>query len=207
MQIFKPLITAIDTFLREPLLNTKRAPHVRDSVDVKRWMILVVMALMPCTIWAIWNNGLQAYVWSSNNGALLQEYLEASTSFSGYFSFCFSEGRWWVFILKGLRIFLPVLIISYGVGGLIEAIFAGIRGKEMSEGFLVSGLLFALILPPTIPYWMVALGVGFGLLLSKEIFGGTGMNIVNPALLCRALLFFSFPSKFTSNFVIFYPAQ
>lgn len=195
----RPFASAMDSFLYEPLIRTSHPPHIRDSVDLKRWMILVIFALVPAIIWAIWNTGMQSYVYGSKDPALLADYFLSSKSISAYFSFAFSEGHWWIILQKGLLAFLPVLIISYLVGGLWEGLFACIRGHEISEGFLVTGALFALILPSTIPYWMVALGVSVGVILGKELFGGTGMNILNPALTCRVFLFFSFPSKMTGE--------
>lgn len=193
----RPLIQAADTFLYEPLANTHTAPYIRDSVDIKRWMILVVIALLPAIFMAIWNTGLQSIVYSSANPTLMQEYLAASTSFSGYFDFV--KGRVGSILLEGCKIFLPVVAISYGVGGLCEALFACVRKHEINEGFLVTGILYPLVLPPTIPYWMVAVGVAAGVILGKEIFGGTGMNIMNPALMCRAFLFFAYPARMTGN--------
>lgn len=193
----RPLIQALDTFLYEPLANTKTAPYIRDSVDIKRWMILVVIALLPAIFMAIWNTGLQSLVYSSGNATLMHEYLEASTSFSGYFNFV--SGRVGSILLEGAKIFLPVVAISYAVGGACEALFACVRRHEINEGFLVTGILYPLILPPTIPYWMVAVGVAAGVVLGKEIFGGTGMNIMNPALMCRAFLFFAYPSRMSGT--------
>lgn len=193
----RPLIQALDTFLYEPLANAQTAPFIRDSVDIKRWMILVVVALLPAIFMAIWNTGLQSLVYSSGNAGLMHEYLAASTSFSGYFSFV--QGRVGAILWEGAKIFLPVAFISYAVGGLCEALFAVIRRHEINEGFLVTGILYPLVLPPTIPYWMVAVGVIAGVILGKEIFGGTGMNIMNPALMCRAFLFFAYPGRMSGN--------
>ncbi|MCB1212933.1 MAG: NADH:ubiquinone reductase (Na(+)-transporting) subunit B [Chlamydiia bacterium] len=197
---FRPLISAADTFLYEAPCVTKGAPHIRDAVDLKRWMSVVILALLPCILVAIWNSGLQLVVYSSGDYKLMNEYLQASMSLSGYFDFAFQEGRWMTILKEGLLTFLPVMIISYAVGGLVEGFFACIRRHEIAEGFLVTGMLYPLVLPPTIPYWMVAVGVAVGVILSKELFGGTGMNIMNPALCCRAFLFFTFPGRM-SGFV------
>lgn len=196
---FRPLVEALDNFLYEPLLNTKKGPHIRDAVDVKRWMMIVVFALIPCILAAIWNTGLQSYVFSSGNYKLMDEYLASSHSFDSYFNFAFKDNRYLTIIQQGLAALLPIVLISYLVGGLCEALFAVVRGHELTEGFLVTGILYALILPPTIPYWMVAFGVAAGVILSKEVFGGSGMNIVNPALACRAFLFFTFPGKMSGD--------
>ncbi len=195
----RPLVSAADTFFYEAPMTTRRYPHVRDAVDLKRWMVLVVISLIPCILMAIWNTGLQQLVYDSGNFELMNQYLQASTSWDGYWDFCFSDGRWGEIIGLGAMAFLPVVVISYVVGGLWEGIFAVIRRHEIAEGFLVTGILYALILPPTIPYWMVAVGVSFGVIVGKELFGGTGMNILNPALTCRIFLFFTFPGKMTGS--------
>lgn len=196
---FRRLVSAGDTFLYEAPLNTTRAPHIRDAMDIKRWMMLVVFALIPCILMAIWNTGIQKFVYASGNYKLMDEFFTSSESLDAYFNFAAKDNRFLTIIQLGLMAFLPVVFISYAVGGLWEAIFAIIRDHEISEGFLVTGILYALILPPTIPYWMVAVGVSVGIVLSKEVFGGSGMNIVNPALACRAFLFFTFPGKMSGD--------
>ena len=195
----KPLVSANDTFLYEAPINTRHAPHIRDAIDVKRWMILVVVALIPCILMAIWNTGLQKLVYASGDYQLMNEYLAAGQSFDDYIAFAMKGNRYLTIIQEGLLVFLPIVLISYLVGGFWEALFAILRRHEISEGFLVTGILYALILPPTIPYWMVAVGVSSGVILSKEVFGGSGMNIVNPALACRAFLFFTFPGRMSGN--------
>ena len=195
----RPLASAVDAFCYEVPINTKRAPFVRDAVDIKRWMVLVVIALIPVILMAIWNTGLQKMVYTSGSSSLMHEYLTASQSFKGYFDFAFSHGRYLTILKLGSLAFFPVAIISYAVGGLCEGIIASFRGHEIAEGFLVTGILYPLVLPPTIPYWMVALGVMFGVIIGKELFGGTGMNILNPALTARAFLFFTFPGKMTGD--------
>jgi len=193
----KPIFSAIDSFLRRVSTPTRCGPHIRDALDIKRIMILVVIALTPCILVAIWNSGLQSFVYSKGDAQVFAAYLEASKSFSGYFQF--AAQHWRPVLYEGLLIFLPLVLISYTVGGLWEGFFAIVRGHEIAEGFLVTGILYALILPPTIPYWMAALGVSFGVVISKELFGGTGMNILNPALTCRAFLYFSFPTYMTGS--------
>ncbi|PCI95551.1 NADH:ubiquinone reductase (Na(+)-transporting) subunit B [Candidatus Aerophobetes bacterium] len=195
----QPLFTALDTFSREAPISTTTGPHIRDSVDLKRWMMLVVFALVPCIIMAIWNTGVQTYVFGSSDYTLVQKYMQASHSLKGYFSFVFSNGHYLSILKLGCMAFIPVMIISYLIGGLWEGLFAVIRGHEISEGFLVTGILYALVLPPSIPYWMVAVGVSAGVVIGKELFGGTGMNILNPALTARCFLFFTFPTKMTGN--------
>lgn len=195
----RPLASAVDAFCYEAPVNTKRSPFIRDAIDLKRWMMLVVIALLPVILMAIWNTGLQKMVYGSGDASLMKEYLSASQSFKGYFDFVGKEGRAFAILKFGMGAFIPVMIISYLVGGLCEGIIACLRGHEIAEGFLVTGMLYPLILPPTIPYWMVAFGVAFGVIIGKELFGGTGMNILNPALTCRAFLFFTFPGKMTGD--------
>ncbi len=195
----RPLIQAGDTFLYEAPTVTSKGPHIRDAVDVKRWMTIVVLALIPCILMAIWNTGIQSYVYSSGDYRLMNEFLSAGNSFTDYFNFALKDGRLWTILKLGLYAFIPIVIITYMVGGLCEALFAVVRGHDISEGFLVTGILYALILPPTIPYWMTAVGVAAGVILGKEIFGGSGMNIVNPALTCRAFLFFAFPGRMSGD--------
>ncbi len=189
-KFLEPLIEAIDTFLFETSQATQDGPHVRDGVDLKRIMALVVIALTPCILMAIWNTGLQKLVYTSSDLTLYKNFIEQP-----YFTF--AAAHWKNILLYGLGAFLPIMIISYVAGGLFEVLFACVRRHPISEGFLVTGMLYALILPPTLPYWMVFLGAGVGVVLSKELFGGTGYNILNPALVCRCFLYFTFPTKMT----------
>lgn len=202
LERWRPLAAALDHFIYEARIKTTRSPHIRDMIDLKRWMVIVVISLLPCTLMAIWNTGLHQWVYSSFDPKLMADYLSASESLSGYFAFAFKGGHYLTILKEGLRAFLPILIISYVVGGFWEIVFAIVRRHEISEGFLVTGILFALILPSTIPYWMVAVGVSAGVVIGKEIFGGTGMNVLNPALVCRAFLFFAFPTKMTGDVFI-----
>ncbi len=195
----RPLITATDTFLYEAPLNTIKRPHIRDAIDVKRWMVIVVFALIPCILWALWNTGLQTFVYSSGDYKLMNEYLSGSSTLQGYLDFVAKDNRYLTILKLGFLALLPLTIISYAVGGFWEGVFACARGHEISEGFLVTGILYVLILPSTIPYWMAAVGVSVGVILAKEVFGGSGMNIVNPALACRAFLFFTFPGKMSGD--------
>ncbi len=166
----KALLSGIDTFLRRPSNVTQRAPHVRDATDLKRFMMLVVVGLIPCTLFGIWNTGSNAYLSIGYQSTFYEAFLE------------------------GLLHVLPLIIISYTAGGICETIFAQARKHEIAEGFLVTGLLYPLICPATIPWWIFIIGIVFGVIIGKEVFGGTGMNIVNPALLSRAFLFFAYPA-------------
>lgn len=172
---FYPLFEANETFLFSPPDVTKSAPHVRDALDMKRLMSIVVLAILPCFLFGTYNVGLQI---AAASGA-------AANPLS-----CF---------LWGLRQVLPIVAVSYAVGGAWEVLFSLIRRHEINEGFLVTGLLFPLTLPPTIPLWMVAVGVSFGVVIGKEIFGGTGMNVLNPALTARALVFFAYPAAMSGD--------
>lgn len=195
----RALIQANDTFLYEAPVNTTKAPHIRDAIDVKRWMFIVVLAVLPCYLFAIWNTGLQSFVYSSGDFHLLNEYLSGARSFEGYLAFAAKDDRYLSIIWEGLALVLPLTLLVYLVGGLWEVLFATVRGHEISEGFLVTGILIVLILPSTIPYWMAAVGVSVGVVLGKEIFGGSGMNIVNPALAARCFLFFTFPGRMSGE--------
>lgn len=193
-----PLWEAHDTLLFTPGQTTTGTTHVRDGVDLKRIMFTVVIALLPCIFMAFYNTGYQA------NAAIS----------SGYGVVAFNSWQTWLFTSLGFQHdptsfvanfvygglhFLPVFIVCFTVGGTIEAIFAITRGHEINEGFLVTGTLFPLTLPPTIPLWQVALGIAFGVLIGKEVFGGTGMNILNPALTGRAFLFFAYPAQISGD--------
>lgn len=172
-----PVYEAADTFLYTPGHRTQSGPHVRDGIDLKRMMIMVVIALIPCTLFGMWNIGFQHWrattegAWGASPADV--NHLEA--------------------ILYGAWKFLPIYAVTIAVGGTLEAIFSLIRKHEINEGFLVTSLLFPLTLPPDIPLWQVAVGIAFGVIVGKEIFGGTGMNILNPALTARIFLYFAYP--------------
>ena len=166
---------AFETFLFVPNTVTKRGAHARDCVDLKRVMIMVVLALVPAMLFGIWNTGYQH-----------------SLAF----------GLDWGFgdiVLYGLVKVLPLYVVAYLVGLGIEFVSAQIQGHEVNEGYLVSGMLIPLIVPVDVPLWMLAIAVAFAVIIGKEVFGGTGMNIWNPALLTRAFLFFSYPSKMSGD--------
>ncbi len=162
---FAPAFTGIDTFLFVPNHTTKKGAHIRDGVDLKRVMITVVIALLPALIFGMWNIGFQ------NMGD--------GHSFWDYFSF-------------GAIRMLPMILVSYGVGLGIEFAYAIFRGHEVNEGYLVTGLLIPMIMPIDFPLWMLAVSVVFAVIIGKEAFGGTGMNILNPALIARAFALFSY---------------
>lgn len=194
-----PLVEAMDTFLYEVDFKAIARPFIRDGIDIKRWMIIVVIALFPCTFMAIWNTGVQDFVYGSSDYMLVQEYFTASKSFSSYIEFVFKDYRFLSILKSGAFLFLPILLISYAVGGFWEVLFSCIRKHPINEGLLVTGLLYPLTLPASTPYWMVAVGISFGIIIGKEIFGGTGMNILNPALTGRAFLYFAFPAYLSGS--------
>ena len=180
-----PAFSAIHTFLYTPNETTHGGTHVKAADDLKRTMNTVILALIPCLMCGMFNAGYQHY-------AALGEIERVSSFFSSVF--------WsWDNLVIGLWKVLPLVVISYGVGLGIEFIFAIIKGHEVEEGYLVTGMLVPLIVPVDTPLWMLAVAVAFGVVLGKEVFGGTGMNILNPALTIRAFLFFAYPTWMTGD--------
>ena len=172
-----PLFEAVDTFLFTSGETPRCAPFVRDAADLKRVMCMVIVALLPAVLFGIYNTGYQAILASGKVPATMEA------------------------MGLGAGIVLPIILVSYLAGGFWEVLFACVRRRTISEGFLVTGLLFALTLPATIPLWQVAVGVSFGVVIGKEVFGGTGMNLVNPALAGRAFLFFAYPASLSGDAV------
>ena len=170
-------VDAFDTFLRVPGTVPSKGAHVRDAVDLKRIMIIVVVALIPAALFGMWNVGYQHCLATGETWGLFQNF--------------------WYGFLK----VLPLYIVAYVVGLGIEFASAQIRNEEVNEGYLVSGMLIPLIVPVDVPLWTLAIAVAFAVLFGKEVFGGTGMNFLNPALLCRAFLFFAYPSKMSGSSV------
>ena len=177
---FAPAINAFDTFLFTPNHTTKKGAHIRDVVDLKRTMITVVLALIPALLFGMWNTGAQY---------LYQEMGLANVT----------DVPFWDAFIEGAILVTPLIIVSYVVGLTIEFIFAIYRGHEVNEGYLVTGLLIPMIFPVDIPLWMLAISVAFAVLIGKEAFGGTGMNILNPALTARAFAFFAYPLYMSGN--------
>lgn len=194
-----PFYEAADTFLYTPGEVTHADSHVRDGMDLKRMMITVVLALQPCILMALYNTGLQASLAYESMGIpgtgdwhiWLAHALGLSFQSSDVLS-CFAIGAIY---------FVPIQIVTTAAGGLCEAIFAVARKHEINEGFLVTSTLFPLILPPLIPLWQVAIGIIFGVVIGKEIFGGVGMNFLNPALTGRAFLYFAYPAQISGDAV------
>jgi Na+-transporting NADH:ubiquinone oxidoreductase subunit B len=166
---------AFETFLFVPDKVTFTGTHIRDSMDMKRTMTVVILALFPPLLFSMYNTGYQHFLSMGETGSL-----------------------WQLFGFGFLRI-LPLLIVSYVTGLAIEFIFAQVRGHEVNEGFLVSGMLIPLVMPVDVPLWMVSVSTAFAVVIGKEVFGGTGMNVLNPALTARAFLFFAYPSEMTGD--------
>lgn len=189
-----PLYEATDSFLFSTTRSTRGAPHVRDAIDLKRIMIMVIVALIPCTLMAFWNTGYQANrilveLGASPEGwrgAIMQQVGVDPDSFISNF-------------IHGALYFLPIYLVIVIVGSIWEAIFNIIRGHEFSEAFLVTSLLLPLTLPPTIPLWQVAIGISFGVVFAKEVFGGVGKNFMNPALAARAFIYFAYPAQMSGD--------
>ena len=175
---------AFETFAFTPNTVTKRGSHVRDAVDMKRAMITVVIALLPALLFGMWNTGYQTSLtaewWPYEQG---------------------SAASWWYCLWFGFLRMLPLIVVSYVVGLGIEFMFAQIRHHEVNEGYLVTGLIIPMIVPVTTPLWQLALAVAFAVVLGKEVFGGSGMNFLNPALVARAFLFFSYPTHMSGDSV------
>ena len=193
-----PLWDAPDTFLYTPGDVTQVAPHVRDALDMKRLMITVVIALAGCIYMALYNTGYQANLAIAAGAAPLDVWQTRAIEAMGL---PFTPDDLWACLVHGALYFVPVLVVTFAVGGFWEALFSVVRGHEVNEGLMVTGMLFPLILPATVPLWQVALGISFGVVVGKEIFGGTGMNILNPALTARAFLFFAYPVELLGDAV------
>ncbi len=172
---FHSTFDAFETFLFVPDRVTHTGSHIRDALDMKRTMSMVIIALIPTLLFGIWNTGYQYY---------LSQGIPAG---------------FWEMVWTGFLKVLPIIIVSYVTGLSIEFAFAQSRGHEVNEGFLVSGMLIPLVMPVNIPLWMVAVATAFAVIIGKEAFGGTGMNVFNPALLARAFIFFAYPGDITGD--------
>lgn len=195
-KLFYPLYEMADTFLFTPGEVSREASHVRDSLDLKRLMSFVVVALLPCIFMAFYNTGRQANlaIASSESIGPLDTWRTGIMDSVGYDPNSLISN-----LMHGGLYFLPVYIVCVAAGGIWEVIFAMVRKHEVNEGFLVTSMLIPLTLPPTIPLWQVAIGTMFGVVIGKEVFGGTGKNFLNPALVARAFLYFAYPAEITGN--------
>ena len=198
LEALYPLYEANDTFLFTPGEVTSGASHVRDGLDLKRIMVTVVLALLGCVYMAMYNTGYQANLAISHGALPLANW---QSNVFQEFGWTFTPDSVSACIAHGALYYLPVLLVTFAVGGAWEVLFASVRRHEVNEGFLVTGMLFPLVLPVTIPLWQVALGISFGVVIGKEIFGGTGMNVLNPALTARAFVFFAYPAEMSGNSV------
>ncbi len=192
-----PLYEAIDTFIFSPSTRTSTNSHVRDALDLKRMMLWVVIALVPAVLMALYNTGYQANLAIAKLSSFEMTNWQQSVVVA--LGMDFNPDNFFGNVLHGALYFFPVYIITLAVGGFWETLFAAVRKHEIAEGFLVSSLLFPLILPPDIPYWQVAIGISFGVVIGKEVFGGVGMNILNVALTSRAFLFFAYPAQISGD--------
>ncbi len=190
---FYALYEMVDTFIYSPSDVTRGSPHVRDALDLKRLMSYVVVATLPCIFVALWNTGFQA------NQAIAELGLGTVGGWRGAVMDVFGVGHdpasLYDNLWHGFLYFLPIYVVTLAVGGTWEVLFAAVRNHEINEGFLVTSMLYTLILPASTPLWQVALGISFGVVIGKEVFGGTGKNFLNPALTGRAFLYFAYPAS------------
>ncbi|HIL93722.1 MAG TPA: NADH:ubiquinone reductase (Na(+)-transporting) subunit B, partial [Cycloclasticus sp.] len=185
----------VDTFLYTPKDVTAGNIHVRDAIDLKRVMTYVFIAALPCVIMAMWNTGHLANVAMADIGMTsLDTWRGMVTNLVGY-----DADSILACMVHGAMYYVPIYLVTLIVGGVWEIIFAIVRGHEVNEGFFVTSMLFSLILPATTPLWQVALGISFGVVIGKEVFGGTGKNFLNPALTGRAFLFFAYPAQMSGD--------
>ncbi|MDY7217988.1 NADH:ubiquinone reductase (Na(+)-transporting) subunit B [Denitrificimonas sp. JX-1] len=194
------LYEAVDTILYRPNSVTKTTSHVRDGVDLKRIMITVWLCAFPAMFFGMWNVGYQANLVFADNPELLAAQEGWRIALTGMLA-GFDPTSIWDNIIQGATWFVPIYMTAFVVGGIWEVLFASVRGHEINEGFFVTSILFALILPPSIPLWQVAMGISFGVVIAKEVFGGTGKNFLNPALAGRAFLFFAYPAQLSGDSV------
>jgi Na+-transporting NADH:ubiquinone oxidoreductase subunit B len=191
------LFEAADTFALTPSSVTKGSTHVRDALDLKRMMMLVIIAMLPCIFMAMYNTGLQANLGiDPAKAASLEGWRHDVMRFAGI---GYSPESFWASLFHGSLYFLPLYVVTMIVGIAWEVLFAIVRRHEVNEGFFVTGMLFPLICPPTLPLWEAALGISFGVVVAKEVFGGTGMNFINPALAARAFVFFAYPGDISGD--------
>ena len=194
------LYEAADTFFYRPASVTRTTAHVRDGLDLKRMMITVWLCTFPAMFFGMWNIGYQANSIYAVNPDLLAAQTDWRIALISLFA-GFNPGSLWDNFIHGAAYFLPIYLVTFAVGGFWEVLFASVRKHEVNEGFFVTSVLFALICPPSIPLWQVALGISFGVVVGKEVFGGTGKNFLNPALTGRAFLFFAYPAQISGDAV------
>ena len=181
LEKWHPMFESFTTLAFTPAIVTQKGSHIRDGVDLKRTMITVIMAMVPCLLFGIYNTGHWEMVAAAGDRSL---------------DFWANGGAKF---MAGLWVVLPLIVVSYGVGLAIEFVFGFLRGHSLHEGFLVSGMLIPLVMPADVPLWMVGVATAFAVIIGKEIFGGTGMNILNVALTARAFLFFAYPTSMSGD--------
>jgi Na+-transporting NADH:ubiquinone oxidoreductase subunit B len=197
LEHYQAIFEMLDTLLYSPSDVSRRAPHVRDAINLKRVMGLVVVGVLPCALVGMWNTGHQA------NLAMVELGLDPPGDWRGAVMAMLGVGHDPSSIgaatFYGLLYFLPIYLVTLMAGGFWEVLFAGVRNHEVNEGFFVTSILYALTLPATTPLWQVALGISFGVVIAKEVFGGTGKNFMNPALAGRAFLYFAYPVEMSGE--------
>ncbi len=199
LERFHAVYEMVDTLFYSPPDTARGSPHVRDALDLKRVMILVVFAVTPCALYGMWNTGFQA------NTAMAAMGVAGIEGWRGAMLPLFGAGydpaSLYDCLVHGFLYFLPIYVVTMAAGGFWEVLFSAVRNHEVNEGFFVTSMLYALILPATIPLWQVALGISFGVVIGKEVFGGTGKNFLNPALVGRAFLYFAYPVQISGDAV------
>jgi len=196
---FEAIYEMVDTLFYSPADVTRSSPHVRDAIDLKRVMITVVFAATPCALIGMWNVGFQAHTAMASLGI---EWVEGwRGSMMALLGAGYDPASVYDNFIHGLLYFLPIYIVTMAAGGFWEVLFASVRNHEVNEGFFVTSFLYTLILPATTPLWQVALGISFGVVIGKEVFGGTGKNFLNPALVGRAFLYFAYPVQLSGDAV------
>ncbi len=196
---FHAIFEAVDTFFYSPPDVARGSPHIRDALDLKRVMIIVVFASVPAAVFGMWNTGLQANMALQSLGLIgIEGWRGALLPLLGA---GYDPASIYDCFIHGALYFLPIYIVTMVVGLAWEILFAAVRNHEVNEGFFVTGWLYALILPATIPLWQVAVGITFGVIIGKEVFGGTGKNFLNIALVARAFLYFAYPAQISGDAV------
>ncbi len=197
LERYQPLWEALDSFFYTSGKVTRGSVHLRDGLDLKRMMIVVVIALMPCVFWGMYNAGLQANLALDPGRAA--ELIGWRYALIDLFGVGYDPGSVLANLVHGALYFIPLYLVTMVVGGAWEVLFSIVRKHPINEGFFVTGLIFPLILPATTPLWQAAIGITWGVVIAKEVFGGTGMNFLNPALVARASLFYSYPIQITGD--------
>lgn len=196
---FHALFEMVDTLFYTPPDVTRGSPHVRDALDLKRVMIMVVFAVTPCALMGMWNTGYQANTALASLGlASVEGWRGAALALLGA---GYDASSVYDCMLHGFLYFFPIYAVTMAAGGFWEILFSGVRNHEINEGFFVTSMLYTLILPASIPLWQVAIGISFGVVIGKEVFGGTGKNFLNPALVGRAFLYFAYPAQISGDAV------